>query len=564
MTYKTPPEPNDEQRQYREFTYPARKRRRPVAPDQPATDYYDDDHPEVPKIRRASRYLDQPQADQLPKPEKGGQARKKEVVEDRDIDELSTDEGRVVASRRKRSPGYAPSPVRQPAHSLTSHPTRPHPGSRQVRSQRSYLDQLHALRRNPAVMIIGILALIVLIITPIFVNASRSSTAYNQNGTQSGNGQPQTSIQQAPFNAHELVILPEDTDHPAPPVFAQSAYLLDADTGITLYAYNPFMHLPMLSTTKLMTASLAVEQGNLDQKITINAAMKRDIGKLSADSALFGVKKGETYTLRDLLYGLLFVSGNDAAIVIADALAGNLNNFVGEMNQKAHQLGMYGTHFMNPHGLLQPGQYSSAHDLALLGKYSMSLAVLHKISGETVHQIPKGGNHPLRLLLNENQFLWWYPGTDGGKTGYDGHSDFIQVMSTTRNHHHLIGVVMHTQDWWTDMRDLMNWGFDSFNWISPHDLDSPAHPIPYDSLWNYFARDKKENTIPTTDHGRYYIYTGFSISGMIMTYFDRHGGLKTLGYPVKLPVISNGPGISQQFQHATIQCDLTNNSCQAS
>ena len=563
MTYKTPPEPNDGQRQYREFTYPGRKRRRAVAPEQPATDYYADDHPEIPKIRRASRYLDQQQTDQLPKAEKDDQARKKEVVEGRDVAEPSS-EGRAPASRRKRSPGNAPSPARQPSHSLASRPTRPQPSSRQARSQRSYPDLPYNLRRNPAVLIIGILALIVLIITPIFVNASRSSTVHNQSSAQPGNGQPQTSIQQAPLNPHELVILPEDTDHPAPPVLAQSAYLLDADTGTSLYAYNPFMHLPMLSTTKLVTASLAVEQGNLDQKITINAAMERDIAQLSADSALFGVKKGETYTLRDLLYGLLFVSGNDAAIVIADALAGNLNNFVGEMNQKAHQLGMYDTHFVNPHGLLQPGQYSSAHDLALLGRYSMSLAILYKISGETVHQIPKGGNHPLRLLLNENQFLWWYPGTDGGKTGYDGQSDFIQVMSVTRNHHHLIGVVMHTRDWWTDMRDLMNWGFDSFNWISPHDLDSPAHPIPYDSLWNYFARDKKENTIATADHGRYYIYTGFSISGMIMTYFDKHGGLKALGYPVKLTVVSNGPGISQQFQHATIQCDLTNNSCRTS
>ena len=560
MTYKTPlPEPNDEQRQYQEFTYPVHKRRRAFVPEQPATDYYADDHPEVPRIRRASRYLDHQQADQLPQSGKDNETRKRRPEEGRNVDEPST-EGHVVASRSKHSTDYASSPVHSP-HSLTSRPTRPHPGSRQTRSQGSYLDQLHALRPNPAVMIIGILALIVLIITPILFNASHSSTSYVQNGIQSGNRQTQTAIQQAPLNAHELIIMPQDTDHPAPPVLAQSAYLLDADTGITLYAYNPFMHLPMLSTTKLMTASLAAQQGNLDQKITIDAAMERDISQLSADSALFGVKKGETYTLRDLLYGLLFVSGNDAAIVIADALAGNLNNFVAEMNQKAHQLGLYDTHFMNPHGLLQSGQYSSAHDLALLGRYSMSLSVLHKISGETVHQIPKSGKHPLRVLLNENQFLWWYPGTDGGKTGYDGQSDFIQVMSATRNYHHLIGVVMHTNDWWTDMRDLMNWGFDSFKWISPHDLDSPSNPIPYDNLWNYFARDKKENTIATTGNGRYYIYTGFSISGPIRTYFDTHGGLKSFGYPIKLPAVTNGSGISQQFEHATIQCNLTNNSC---
>src|SRR5207249_4203607 len=161
-------------------------------------------------------------------------------------------------------------------------------------------------------------------------------------------------------------------------------------------AYNPFMHLPMLSTTKLMTASLAVEHGNLDQQITISNAMSNDMNHLSADSALFGIKKGETYTLRDMLYGLLFVSGNDAAIAIADTLGGNLPNFVAQMNQKAYQLGMYDTHFVNPHGLLATGQYSSAHDLALLGRYSMSLPVLHKISGQKAYHIPAGGKHPER------------------------------------------------------------------------------------------------------------------------------------------------------------------------
>ncbi len=176
--------------------------------------------------------------------------------------------------------------------------------------------------------------------------------------------------------------------------------------------------------------------------------------------------------------------------------------------------------------------------------------------------IPQGGNHPERFLTNENQFMWWYPGVDGGKTGYDNQSDFIQVISCTRNHHHLIGVVMHSKNWWTDMRDLMNWGFDSFTWISPRDVDANQHPIIYDYLWNYFASDTQDSTIPTADHGRYYIYTGFTISGPIMAYFDKNGGLKTFGYPAKMPVISSVPVISQQFEHGTIQCVLTTNRCQ--
>jgi D-alanyl-D-alanine carboxypeptidase len=150
---------------------------------------------------------------------------------------------------------------------------------------------------------------------------------------------------------------------------------------------------------------------------------------------------------------------------------------------------------------------------------------------------------------------------DGGKPGYDGASNFVQVISVTRNNHHLIGVTMHTNDWWTDMRDLMNWGFDSFNWVSPYLVDL-QHPIPYDTLWNFFVKDKKENTIPTANGGRYYIYTGYSISGPIMTYFDKSGGLKKLGYPIALPKVPDGQTISQQFEHGTIQCNISTTVCQ--
>jgi hypothetical protein len=120
---------------------------------------------------------------------------------------------------------------------------------------------------------------------------------------------------------------------------------------------------------------------------------------------------------------------------------------------------------------------------------------------------------------------------------------------------------MHTNNWWTDMRDLMNWGFDSFNWISPYDVEF-QHPIPFDYLWDYFAKDKKENTIPTADSGRYFIYTGYSVSGPILQYFDMAGGLKKFGYPVRMPTVPGASLISQQFEHGTIQCNLTANTCQ--
>lgn len=535
--YKTPPS-DDEQRELPEINYPVQRRRRAAAPKQsapPLSDYYADERPEIPRIRRASLRL---------KPEDSEETQ----------DSRRSTSNKIKVAPHQRQAIYEPSQT-------TRHPKHTSARSRPAHTQRLPLDYLQYLSRNPVIMALGILVLISLIvIVPIIAHAGHSSTSATLSNANTSNSQP-PSIQPVPLSPHELVITPEDSDHPAPPVYATAAYLLDTDTGATLYAHNPFMHLPMLSTTKLMTAALAVEHGNPDQKITITASIEHDISQLSPDSALFGIKEGETYTLREMLYGLLLLSGNDAAIAIADTIGGNLQNFVASMNARAHQLGLNDTHYVNPHGLLQTGQYSSARDLAILAKYSLSLPLIAQISAAKTYYIPQGGNHPARFLINENQFLWWYPGVVGGKTGY-APGDYIQVISVTRDNHHLIGVVIHTVDWWTDMRDLMNWGFDTFNWVSPRDADISHPPIPYDNLWNYFADDKQGNTIPTANGGRYYIYTGFSISGPIMKYFDKTGGLKKFGYPTAIPKALSASVLSQQFQKSTISCNLTTNACQ--
>jgi D-alanyl-D-alanine carboxypeptidase len=556
--YKKPPdeEPTSE---YPDITHPAQRRRRQASAykqssNREPSNAFLDEHPEIPRVRRASLHHDKQPTNPSP-----GSEIIQDVGDEDDIfqNNTRTDQIKDKANRRSSSTtDYSPRSNSRQLHRKKSPEGSRHP----------YLIRLQQLGPSRIFIISCVIALIIVVSSQIFVslNHNHMTVTIGSWGNTKANQLPTAgqfpTTGQFPANPHKLVIIPQDTDHPAPPVLATSAYLLDADTGNTFYAYNPFMHLPMLSTTKLMTASLAVESGNLDQKITITNAMSSDISQLSADSALFGIKKGETYSLRELLYGLLFVSGNDAAIAIADELGGNLQNFVTQMNQKAHQLGLYDTHFVNPHGLLDPGQYSCAHDLALLGQYSMSLPLLHKISGQNAYHIPAGGNHPERYLINENQFMWWYPGVDGGKTGYDGEKDFIQVMSVTRNNHHLIGVVMHTNNWWTDMRDLMNWGFDSFTWISPRDVDN-QHPIPYDDLWNYFAGDTQTVTIPTAEKGRYYVYTGFSISGPIMKYFDKNGGLSKFGFPTKMPTTSGTSLTSQQFEHATIQCNSTTGLC---
>ncbi len=587
--YRTPP-PDNQLPDYTQapIVYPRRRRRRSatgggkLAPLH-KSQYRDDETPELPITRRAGRghYLSPRQGilpgRQVSPPQLDLEQAQPVPVEEETIDE-TIDESeyeadtayqrnsrKIMVTQRQRSPIY------EPRATLPDHPRHrqsrnyPSPGTRKghhyiARTERpkNVLVPLAGTRLITclfllAILVIGSIAYYA-IRAQIRLGASSTSTGLTSGTSSSSSSAP------PPINPHELIITPEDSDHPAPPVYATAAYLLDADTGATLYAQNPFMHLPILSTTKLMTAVLAVEQGNPDQVITITPAIDHDVSQLSGDSALFGLKKGETYTLRDLLYGLLLVSGNDAAVAIADTIGGNLPHFVAEINQRAQQLGLNDTHYMNPHGLLETGQYSSAHNLAILGRYAFSLPLIHQISGTEQYHITQKVYHAEHFLVNGNQFLWWYPGIDAGKTGYDGQYDFVQVVSATRNNHHLIGVTIHTVDWWTDMRDLMNWGFDSFQWISPYDIDF-QHPIPFDFLWNYFTGDKKENTIPTSNQGRYYIYTGFSVAGLILSYFDHGGGLMKFGYPESMATISSTLTITQTFEHATIQCDLTTKQC---
>jgi D-alanyl-D-alanine carboxypeptidase len=573
---KTPPQEEEQPEYSRPGTntnrHQAGNSRRPRQPYQ----YHDDEHPEIPRIRRASlylddytypsrpqerptrtsRFLDEEEDDAItPTLKKNTRMKRQErqsyIIEEDEEEwgyqaEIPRSTSKITVSKRKRPDIYEPPPQAHP---------------RIHKRNKAALGIFQVSRQNRMWLLVGITGLLTLIILSVISQGIQGydhitllgSNAGQDNGTGSGN-----TVQSA--NSHQIAITPSNTTHPAPPVYATSAYLLDANTGATLYAHNPFEHLPMLSTTKLMTALLAVEHGNPDQSVTITPAIANDINNLSADSSLMGIKKGETYTLRDLLYGAMLVSGNDAATAIADAIGGTEQNFVAMMNQRAKQLGMNDTHYMNPHGLMTDGHYSCAHDLAIIGKYAMANPLLHQITGTKEYNITASGQHAAHDLFNGNQFLWWYPGVDGGKPGWDGDTNFIQVVSVTRNGHHLIGVTMHTNDWWTDMRDLMNWGFNSFTWISPYNVDL-QHPIPYDNLWNFFVKDKQDIAIPTPDKGRYYVYTGYTISGMILNYFDQKGGLRHFGYPESLPTMLNDTVVTERFDHGSIQCDTVNKAC---
>ncbi|GCE19897.1 D-alanyl-D-alanine carboxypeptidase family protein [Dictyobacter kobayashii] len=631
---RTPSHENDHldgERTVRDLKRPGTSRRPPQPMDEDEN-YQLDEHPEIPRIRRASRFLEldpdqeaaptthspvrSTQRARLARPQAGTRINTEQLMkrrlkrreeqapqdqtttrrprtyvreqpEDQTIRERPLDQ---TKTRRPKPrvyiediPDNRPEQVQKSVRPVKN-PTRPKQppaayniptvqqsytriGRRERHAQNLIFDIFHTIIHNRPVALTISGALILLIVLPLLFNLllhpSTNITARYPGSTSDQSATATTVLKPAnPANPHELVIQPPNNNHPAPPVLATSAYLLDADTGVTLYARNPFMHIPMMSTTKLMTALLTIEQGGkLDREITITPSITRDLNQLSADSSVMGIKPGETYSIRELLYGLFLVSGNDAAIVIADADAGSVPKFVDQMNQRALQLGMHDTHFLNPHGLMEDGHYSSAHDLAIMGQHVFSNALIHQISSTREYHIVGNKQHAEHYLENGDQFMYWYPGVDGGKTGWDAASNFLQVISCTRNGHHLIGVVMHTVDWWTDMRDLMNYGFSDFTWISPREINANVHPIPYAAEWTYFHSDTRERTIPMGTNGRFYVYTEYAISGLIMNYFDKNHGLSKFGYPIGPANTSTTTALSQRFEHATIQCDLQSKEC---
>jgi serine-type D-Ala-D-Ala carboxypeptidase (penicillin-binding protein 5/6) len=264
-----------------------------------------------------------------------------------------------------------------------------------------------------------------------------------------------------------------------PTVTAEAAFVYDPGLGLTYFGKNANMELPQASCTKIMTALLAVERGNLNEMVTVGA----DAAALvRPDSSYMGLSAGEKLTLLDLLYGLLLPSGNDAAVAIADAIGGSVPNFVALMNQRAAQLGLTRTHFMNPHGLGQPNHYTTAHDLAVLAAVAMQNPVLVKITSTKEYIIPKTSTHKAFDLMTGDDLIPGarspYPGAIGVKPGFTGDAGYCQAFAAIRYGHLIVGAVLNEPSWQvriTDMRNLLNWGFEQ------EAIPAAPSPVP----WSY-------------------------------------------------------------------------------
>lgn len=238
-------------------------------------------------------------------------------------------------------------------------------------------------------------------------------------------------------------------------VNARNAIAIDGTTRQILYEQNCYEVVPMASTTKILTALVALNEGDLDRELTVtkNAASIR--------GSKVGYKAGENLKLRELLYGLMLKSGNDAAITIAEGLGGSIENFSKIMNHYATSLGLTTSHFETPHGLDSQKHYSSAYDLAILTAKAMENDTFKEICGEKL--ITQDKYDFTREYQNINKILWKIPDANGVKTGYTGGAGKCLVSSVKYEGRNIIIVVLNCSDRWNVTEKIFNYVCTNYN-----------------------------------------------------------------------------------------------------
>jgi D-alanyl-D-alanine carboxypeptidase len=249
-----------------------------------------------------------------------------------------------------------------------------------------------------------------------------------------------------------------------PAVSADSVVLMDAATGTILYSKNMNAAYPPASTTKVMTALLTLEKAKLDEMATVSPKVP------FVDGSKIGLFEGEKLPVKELLYGLMLMSGNDCAETLAEHVSGSIGEFAKLMTKRAKELGCENTNFVNPSGLYDSSHKTSAKDLALIMREAMTHPEFREFVSTTIYQIPPTNLHPEGIhLANENKLLYknskyYYSAAEGGKTGYTIQSRFSYVASASKNGHRLIAAFVHDENksYYDDAKVLFEYGFNNF------------------------------------------------------------------------------------------------------
>ena len=239
-------------------------------------------------------------------------------------------------------------------------------------------------------------------------------------------------------------------------ISAVSAILIEADSGDTVFDKSADTRLPMASTTKIMTAIVAIESGDVDRNVQIAPEA------VGVEGSSIYLKHGESLTLRELLYALMLASANDAAAAIAYDVAGGIDEFAELMNVKAKSLGLTDTHFTNPHGLNSAEHYTTARELAVITAYAIKNELFREIVSTKTYKITSPNEGEIRVLVNHNKLLRSYDGAVGVKTGYTMDSGRCLVSSAERDNVIMIAVTLDAPNDWSDHKKLLDFGFEKY------------------------------------------------------------------------------------------------------
>ncbi len=238
-----------------------------------------------------------------------------------------------------------------------------------------------------------------------------------------------------------------------PDCSAKSAILIEAETGTVLYAKDMHTKRAMASTTKIMTAVLTIEAGDPDREFVVDPLA------IMVEGTTMGLREGDRVSRRDLLYGIILPSGNDAANAAAVSVAGSIPEFVQMMNDKAAELGLSDTHFVTPSGLDAQGHYTSAYDLAMLTAYAMKNELFREIAATKSMELEYGNPPYKRTLYNSNKMLTRYDGAIGVKPGFTDNARRCLVSAAERDGTTLIAVTLNDSDDYNDHAAMLDYGF---------------------------------------------------------------------------------------------------------
>jgi serine-type D-Ala-D-Ala carboxypeptidase (penicillin-binding protein 5/6) len=317
----------------------------------------------------------------------------------------------------------------------------------------------------------------------------------------------------------------------APSISAGAALVMDAGSGEVLLERRADERRAMASTTKIMTAVVALDHvpaEQLDQPFTVGRM------RIRWGQTVMGLRTGDRVTVRELLYGMMLPSGNDAADTLAERVAGSRERFVELMNVTAGLIGLRDTHFANPSGLDHAEHYTTARDLAVLARHAMQYRVFAEIVGQRTYTVADPWDQGVRELVNLNVPLFFYPGVTGVKPGWTPQAGVCQVVSVTLDGRSVIAILLNTDS--GDMTRLLDWLYGT--------RSVPAG--------ERFAHSRVFGRGDDGEPWTYYGATGRRVRAGFLRFFEGLGGASVLGYPLSEELQEDGR-VVQYFQRARLE-----------